>query len=332
MLKEELAEFEANKNNIKFTIEGEGNREDLKTYDITEATRELNARIKASHNVPEEYKGTYNKTWITLNIPGANKPLKFRYDLNYLYETTDNILKFIIAAEKKELKYFKNHINNFVWIKDKDKYIKQQEELFIILEKFIDPVNPEDPTPGKQKNKKNNFNSISGDNKGLEKVPTPETNIIEFNPSKTVQAATSKTQSEIKINNKLTHEQENTISKMFIEDAADTPIKENKNNIISFGNIKNKKNNIYSFDAVTTPDKSNSKNKIKMCVCGSILKTDKEKQMNFCSCCLDYVYTLYETRQLPQELLREIDQHMEHEKQKAYNKALDELKSDFNSN
>ena len=319
MLKEELAEFEANKNNIKFTIEGEGNREAFKTYDITEATRELNARIKDSHNVPEEYKKAYNKTWITLDIPGANKPLKFRYDLNYLYETTDNILKFIIVAEKKELEYFKNHINDFVWIKDKDKYIKQQEELFIILEKFINPVNPEDPTPGKQKNKKNNFNSILGDNKGLEKVPTPETNIIEFNPSKTVQAVTSKIQSEIKINNKLSQDQENTISKIFIEDIADTPIKENKNNIISF-------------DAITTADKTHSKNKIKMCVCGSILKTDKEKQMNFCSCCLDYVYTLYETRQLPQELLTEIDQHMEHEKQKAYNKALDDLKSDFNSN
>lgn len=354
ILKDEKIQEEKQEEKIFFSIYGEGKTEDIKTYDIKKATDNFNNRIKFAVN--SDF-GGYYKTFIVLTIPElGEKNIKFRYDLDSKSEKTENILKFIIAEEKASLKYFKENMYSFTWIKDKEKYIKQHEELFLILEKYLNENNPIDPDKNKNKEnilnydeEKNNLISLNSmeevESVKASHAPNSNVKILEFKNKRHDQQQ-EKNNFSIE-GNKLNSEDKKIFENLFND--AITEIEQDQNNlnnsmqeknifnsgkIVSFDNLKNKKSNNdlndYSFDAPSS-NKNNSDKKIKMCVCGAILKTEKEKNLNICECCIDYAYSLYINRQLPPDVLKMTDELLKQEKKKEYNLMLDELQEEFNN-
>lgn len=153
------------KKEIKISITGEGNVEDIETTSVADASKNLQRRI--TEIKCDRY---CNKTWITIDVKEFEQPIEFRVDLiESLHGDVSNVLELIIEEKRRECKYVAENKEKCTWIKDTDKFISVREELIEVLEKYLNPApapEPKEIVIGFERTIKRKFN-------GRDKVITP---------------------------------------------------------------------------------------------------------------------------------------------------------------
>lgn len=128
----ELTSDEENNNVVIIRIKGEGKVEKIETSDIEKATENFNKRIREKIN---DGFFSYYKTFIDIEFKGDT--FQTRIDINNKTTLSENIIETLKEYRESDLKFVKEKIEMFAWVKDKDEFINTKKTIITLLEDIL---------------------------------------------------------------------------------------------------------------------------------------------------------------------------------------------------
>lgn len=121
-----------NNNVVIIRIKGEGKVEKIETNNIKKATENFNKRIIEKIN---DGFFSYYKTFIDIEFKGDT--FQTRIDINNKTTLSENIIETLKEYRESDLKFVKEKIEMFAWVKDKDEFINTKKTIITLLEDIL---------------------------------------------------------------------------------------------------------------------------------------------------------------------------------------------------